>query len=78
MTCVCFGCGGVGGWLWSEGGVVLCLCVCCESGFLQITQIQTCLPVVVRPGLVSTSPAFMRSIASHPVGPQGRLAQKKR
>ena len=38
---VCLGCGGVGGvresgWVaWAriwEGGVVLCLCVCCESG----------------------------------------------
>ena len=28
------------------------------------------------PGLVSTSPAFMRSIASHPAGPHGQLAQK--
>ena len=35
----------------------------------QISQIQTCLRVVVGPGLVSTSPAFMRSIASHPAGP---------
>ena len=29
-----------------------------------------------RPGLVSTSPAFMRSIASHTAGPHGRLAKK--
>ena len=42
----------------------------------QILQIQTCLRVVVGPGLVSTSPAFMRSIASHPAGPNDRLAQK--
>ena len=27
------------------------------------------------PGLVSTSPAFVRSSASHPVGPHGRLAK---
>ena len=33
------------------------------------------LCVVVGPGLVSTSPAFMRSIASHPAGPHGRLAK---
>ena len=37
----------------------------------QISQIQTCLRVVVGPRLVSTSPAFMRSIASHPAGPHG-------
>ena len=30
------------------------------------------LRVVVGPGLVSTSPAFMRSISSHPAGPHGR------
>ena len=43
----------------------------------QISQIQTCLRVVVVPGLVSTSLTFMRSIASHPEGPHGRLAQKR-
>ena len=42
----------------------------------QISQIQTCLRVVVGPGLVSTSPAYMRSIASHPASPHGRLAKK--
>ena len=47
-------------------------CIC----LWQISQIQPCLRVVVGPGLVSTSPAFMRSIASHPAGPHGRLAQK--
>ena len=47
-------------------------CIC----LWHISQIQTCLRVVVGPGLVSTSPAFMRSIASHPAGPHGRLAQK--
>ena len=31
-------------------------------------EIQTYLRVVVGPGIVSTSPAFMRSIASHPEG----------
>ena len=35
----------------------------------QISQIQTCLCVVVGPGLVSTSPAFMRRIASRTSGP---------
>ena len=46
-------------------------CIC----LWQISQIQTCL-CVVGPGLVSTLPAFMRSIASHPAGPHGRLCQK--
>ena len=32
--------------------------------------------MVVGPGLVSTSPDFMRIIASHPAGPHGRLAKK--
>ena len=49
-------------------------CIC----LWQISQIQTCLRVVVGPGLVSTSPAFMRSIASHPVCPHGRFSKKKR
>ena len=44
-------------------------CIC----LWQILQIQTCLCVVVRPGFVSTSPAFMRSGASHPADPHGRL-----
>ena len=42
----------------------------------QISQIQTSLCEVVGPGLVSTSPAFMRSIVSHPVGPHGWLAKQ--
>ena len=46
-------------------------CIC----LWQILQIQTCFRVVVGSELVSTSPAFMRSIASHPAGPHGRLAQ---
>ena len=50
--------------------ILTCICL------WQISQIQTCLRVVVGPGLVSTSPAFMRSIAIHPAGPHGRLAQK--
>ena len=41
-----------------------------------ISQIQTSLGVVVRPGLVSTSPAFMRSIASHPAGLHSWLVQR--
>ena len=40
-------------------------------------EIQTCLSVVVGPGLVSTSPAFMRSSAIHPVGPHGRIGKKQ-
>ena len=32
---------------------------------------------VVGPGFVSTSPAFMRSSASHPAGPPGWLAPKR-
>ena len=47
-------------------------CIC----LWQISQIQNCLRVVVGPGLDSTSPAFMRSIASHTAGPHGRLAKK--
>ena len=39
-------------------------CIC----LWQISQIQTCLFKVVGPGLVSTSPAFVRSSASHPAG----------
>ena len=31
------------------------------------------LVCAVGPGVVSTSPTFIRSIASHPVGPSGRL-----
>ena len=38
------------------------MCIC----LWQISLIQTRLPVVVRPGFVSTSSAFMRSSASHP------------
>ena len=59
--------------------ILLCLI---DIGFLtciclwQISQIQTCLRVVVGPGLVSTSSAFMRRIASHPAGPHVRLAEK--
>ena len=48
--------------------VLTCICL------WQILQIQTCLCMVVGPGLVSISPAFMRSIVSHPVGPHGWLA----
>ena len=40
-----------------------------------ISHIQTCLRLVIGPGLVSTSPTFMRSSASYPAAPYGRLAQ---
>ena len=47
-------------------------CIC----LWQISQIQTFLFNVVGPGLLSTSPAFVSSNASHPAGPHGRHAQK--
>ena len=47
-------------------------CIC----LWQISQIQTFLFKVVGPGLVSTSPAFVSSSASHPAGPHGRHVQK--
>ena len=40
-------------------------CIC----LWQISQIQTFLFGVVGPGLVSTSPAFLRNSANHPAGP---------
>ena len=40
-------------------------CICLR----QISQIQTFMFKVVRPGLVSTSPAYVSSSASHPAGP---------
>ena len=42
----------------------------------DLSQIQTFLFKVVGPGLVSTSPAFVSSSASHPAGPHGRHTQK--
>ena len=48
------------------------LCIC----LWQISQIQTCLRVVVGPVFVSRSPTIMRSSASHSAGMHGRLAQK--
>ena len=48
-------------------------CICLR----QISQIQTCLCVIVGPGYVSTSPDFMKSNASHPVGPHDPLVQKR-
>ena len=47
-------------------------CIC----LWQISQIQTSLLKFVRPGLVSTSPAFVSSSASHPACPHGRHAQQ--
>ena len=46
-------------------------CIC----LWQISEIQTCLCVVVGHGFVSTSPVFMRNSASHLAGPHDRLAQ---
>ena len=48
-----------------------CFLLC--SCLWQISQIQTCLCVVVGPGFVSTSPAFMRSSASDLAGPHVKL-----
>ena len=53
-------------------GYLLLTCIC----LWQISQIQTCLFKVVGPGLVSTSPTFVSSSASHLAGPHGRHAQK--
>ena len=49
-------------------------CIC----LWQISQIQTFLFKVVGPGLVSTSPAFVSSSASHPAGPHGPACTKIR
>ena len=46
-------------------------CIC----LWQISQIQTCLCVVVGPGLVSTLSDFMRIIARNQAGPHGRFAK---
>ena len=48
------------------------ICIC----LWQISQIQTRLFNVVRPGLVSTSPTFVSSSASHPAGQHDRHAHK--
>ena len=48
------------------------ICIC----LWKISQIQTFLFKVVGPGLVSTSPTFVRNSASHPAGPHGRHAPK--
>ena len=52
-------------------GFLPCICL------LQISQIPTCLSVVVGSGFVSTLPAFMRSSTSHPAAPPGHLAKKR-
>ena len=69
------------------GICILCLASCTQCSIMlhlmdicflsciclwQISQIQTCLFKVVRPGLVSTSPAFVSSSASHPAGPHAQ------
>ena len=48
-------------------GFLPCICL------WHISQVQTCLCVVVGPGFVSTSPAFMRSNASNTAVPHGPL-----
>ena len=45
-------------------------------GICVLCLADTRLFKVVGPGLVSTSPAFVNSSASHPAGPYGRHAQK--
>ena len=49
----------------------------CKFCLWQISQIQARLFKVLGPGLVSTSPAFVSSSASHPAGPHDRDAQKR-
>ena len=48
-------------------------CVC----LWQISQIQTFLFKVVGLGLVSTSPAFVSSSASHPAGPHAQKTENR-
>ena len=43
--------------------------------FMADIAIQTCLCVVVGHGFGSTTPAFMKSSASHTEGPHGQLTQ---
>ena len=50
------------------GAFCFLTCIC----LWQISQIQTFLFKVVGPGLVSTSPAFVSSSASHPAGPHAQ------
>ena len=59
----------------TQCSILLHLMDICFLPCISLWQIssQNCLCVVVRPGFVSTPPAFMRSSASHPAGP---LAQK--
>ena len=56
--------------LWcTQCSILLCLIDICFLPCIylwQISRIQTCLCVVVGPEFVSTSPALMRSSASHP------------
>ena len=58
--------------MWHLMDTCFLTCIC----LWQISQIQTFLFNVVGPGLVSTSPAFVSSSASHPAGPHGRYAHK--
>ena len=85
--CLCLGCGGVGG-KWVEactrvwrGGVVLCMCklsvrIICVYGRSRCLYIVIGVCVWFVSGLVLTSPAFVRSSASHPAHPHGQLVPK--
>ena len=53
-------------WIPAHLSFLSCICL------WQISQIQTCLCVVIGPGFVSTSPAFMWSSGSHRAGPVNR------
>ena len=61
----------------TQCSILMDICFLPSICLWYISQIQTCLCVVVGPGFVLISPAFMRSSASHSAGPHDRLAQKK-
>ena len=70
LCCVCSYILGCCGTLCGCGG-------CCDCDVCTVvSQIQSCLCVVVGLGFVSTSPTIMRNSVSHPVGPHCWLAQK--
>ena len=52
-------------------------CTLSISASHRLSQIQTCLCVVLTPGFVSISPTFMRSSAINLVALPGRLAPQK-
>ena len=65
-----------------QGISALCLADTCISEVHSVFNpvapygYRLCLCDVVRPGFVSISPTFMRSSASNPMGPHGRLSPK--